>query len=208
VRRHLGLEHVDLIGHSYIGLVVALYAMRYPSHARRVVQIGPTQPEAGKKYPPELMCLDDVFAEVMTKIGALQQERATLAPIDFCRKFWEVLRPLYVADRANANRVLWDRCDLPNELSFMKYWMGVLQPSMQNLVLTSDMFAAVSAEVLTIHGRKDRSAPYGGGKDWAERLPQARLLTIDNGGHAPWIEAPDTVFEAIESFLRGDPPSS
>jgi pimeloyl-[acyl-carrier protein] methyl ester esterase len=66
----------------------------------------------------------------------------------------------------------------------------------------------VSAEVLTIHGRKDRSAPYGGGKDWAERLPQARLLTIDNGGHAPWIEAPDTVFEAIESFLRGDPPSS
>jgi 2-hydroxy-6-oxonona-2,4-dienedioate hydrolase len=57
--------------------------------------------------------------------------------------------------------------------------------------------------VLTIHGRKDRSAPYGGGQDWVSRLPDARLLTVENAGHAPWIEQPATVFGAIATFLSG-----
>jgi pimeloyl-ACP methyl ester carboxylesterase len=61
----------------------------------------------------------------------------------------------------------------------------------------------VTARVLTIHGRKDRSAPYGGGKDWAEQLPNAELVSVENGGHAPWIEAPDVVFQSIRAFLEG-----
>jgi pimeloyl-[acyl-carrier protein] methyl ester esterase len=61
--------------------------------------------------------------------------------------------------------------------------------------------AMVTMPVLTIHGRKDRSAPYGGGQDWANLLPNGRLLTIEDGGHVPWIEAPTQVLSAIERFL-------
>lgn len=32
-------------------------------------------------------------------------------------------------------------------------------------------------------------------------LPNARLVTIDNAAHAPWVEAPDEVFGAIDEFL-------
>jgi pimeloyl-ACP methyl ester carboxylesterase len=35
VRGCFGADQVDLIGHSYLGLVVALYATRYPAHVRR-----------------------------------------------------------------------------------------------------------------------------------------------------------------------------
>jgi len=52
-------------------------------------------------------------------------------------------------------------------------------------------------------GTKDRSAPYGGGRDWAAMLPQGRLLTVHNAAHAPWIEAPSLVFDAIKLFLDG-----
>src|SRR6202050_3119787 len=45
VRRHFRIDRMDLIGHSYIGLMVGLYAMKYPSQAGRVVQIGPMQPD-------------------------------------------------------------------------------------------------------------------------------------------------------------------
>ena len=85
----------------------------------------------------------------------------------------------------------------------MKYWQGELMPSIQRLDLTSAEFAKAESPVLTIHGRKDRSAPYGGGRDWAAKLPNARLLTIENGGHAPWIEGPAAVFEAIRTFFGG-----
>ena len=54
VRRHFGIERIDLIGHSYIGLMVALYGMKYPAHVNRTVQIGPMQPVADKNYPAHL----------------------------------------------------------------------------------------------------------------------------------------------------------
>jgi pimeloyl-ACP methyl ester carboxylesterase len=114
-----------------------------------------------------------------------------------------VLRLIYVTSPADADRVDWGRCELPNERNLMKYWMGSLIPSIKALNLTGDDFAKVKATVLTIHGTKDRSAPYGGGREWALLLPNARLVTVENAGHAPWIEAPEKVFGAIETFLGG-----
>jgi hypothetical protein len=46
-------------------------------------------------------------------------------------------------------------------------------------------------------------APYGGGREWAAHLPDARLLTVRNAAHMLWLDAPGTVFPAIERFLKG-----
>ena len=61
----------------------------------------------------------------------------------------------------------------------------------------------VSIPVLTIHGRKDRNAPYGGGREWDMLLPNARLITIDDAAHMSWVEFPEIVFPSIELFLNG-----
>jgi pimeloyl-ACP methyl ester carboxylesterase len=68
--------------------------------------------------------------------------------------------------------------------------------------LTSADVTMLTMPVLTIHGRKDRSGPYGGARDWANLLPNGQLLTIEDGGHMPWIEAPAEVLSAIERFLQ------
>ena len=44
VRQHLGIAQMNLLGHSYAGLVVILYAMTYPAQVNRMVQIGPMDP--------------------------------------------------------------------------------------------------------------------------------------------------------------------
>ena len=85
----------------------------------------------------------------------------------------------------------------------MKYWLETIQPSIQNVRLTAEDLAPVKSPVLAIHGTKDRSAPYGGGRDWALMLPNARLLTIEGVAHAPWIEAPEGVLGPIQTFLDG-----
>jgi pimeloyl-ACP methyl ester carboxylesterase len=74
---------------------------------------------------------------------------------------------------------------------------------MQALALDATALSPLAAPVLVIHGRQDRSAPYGGAIDWATLLPEARLLTVDKAAHAPWIEAPDLVFHSVETFLGG-----
>jgi pimeloyl-ACP methyl ester carboxylesterase len=209
VRRQLGIERVALLGHSYMGLLVVLYAMKHPDRVTRVVQIGPSEPRHGKPYPAHLTANDGVVQQVFTKLAELQKEPAAREPEEQCRKFWSVLGAIYVTNVADAARIIdWGRCDLPNERNFMKYWMGSVMPSIKALDLTGDDFAKVTSPVLTIHGTKDRSAPYGGGREWALLLPNARLVTVEGGGHAPWIESPKEVFSAIETFLAGAWPES
>lgn len=208
VRRYLcsrgtGADRVDLIGHSYIGLMVALYAMRYAEHVRRVVQIGPVQPDAAQHYPPELAYVDATFTETMAELARMRSAPIEGDPEAVCRKFWSVLRAIYVANPADAERIDWGRCELPNERNFMQYWLEYLAPSIQRLHLTAGDFAKATAPVLIVHGTRDRNAPYGGGRDWAARLPNARLLSIPDAAHAPWIEAPELVFGSIRTFLDG-----
>jgi pimeloyl-ACP methyl ester carboxylesterase len=203
VRRHAGAGPVAVIGHSYVGLTVVLYAMRYPDHADRIVQLGPIQPHYGKQYPAHLMCADATLKDVLAGLAALEKERSSLDPTAFCRKFWSLLRVLYVANPADADKIKWDRCDLPNERTFMAHWLQNIVPSLQALNLTAEAVAMVKAPVLIIHGTKDRSAPYGGGREWASTLPDARLVTVEESAHGPWIEAPALVFDSLKIFLDG-----
>jgi proline iminopeptidase len=201
VRRHFGAAQVDLIGHSYIGLMAALYAIRYPKHVRRVVLIGAEKPVAAQQYPPELAYTDAIFADAMAQLASMRSEPPQGDPETVCRKFWSALSPIFVVNPADAGRVDWGRCGLPNERNFMSYWLGHVAPSIQRLHLTAEDFARATAPVLIVHGTKDRNAPYGGGRDWAARLPNARLVTVPDAAHAPWIEAPELVFGSIQTFL-------
>ena len=202
VRRHFG-DQVDLIGHSYVGLMVMLYAAKYPSRVHRAVQIGASPPDHRKKYPAHLTNADATLRRVLSGLAALQQERQAHDPVEFCRMTWSLLAPLFVVDPADADKIRWGRCDHPNERRFMTYWTEILLPSIQALALQSQDLAAATAPVLTVHGRLDRSSPYGGGRDWARLLPNARLLTVANAAHAPWVEARDEVLGAIDVFLDG-----
>jgi proline iminopeptidase len=224
VRRHFGLDAMALVGHSYIALMVVLYAINRPAHVSRIIQLSPMEPYVGKQYPAHLMCMDEVGRDTLARLGELQARRvgppeggphtaegrspSTMTSAEFCRAFWTILRPIYVANPADTDRIRWDRCDLPNEVNFMAHWMGSVLPSLQALTLTPAEAGKASMPVLIVHGRKDRSAPYGGAREWGLLLPNARLITLEHVAHATWIEAPTEVYGAVELFLNGTWPSA
>jgi pimeloyl-ACP methyl ester carboxylesterase len=177
--------------------------MKYPAHVNRVVQIGAMQPHAGKQYPEHLTGADATLAEFLRKIAQLQEEIQPDDPREAAKQFWALLRVLMVANPADADKIQGAPYEYPNELGFMKHWTEKLLPSIQALNLHPDEISKVKTPVLTVHGRRDRQAPYGGGREWALLLPNARLLTVEGAAHVPWIEAPDMVYRAIETFLDG-----
>ena len=69
VRRHLELDRMDLMAHSYAGIIPILYAMKYPARVRRIVQLSPIQPHQSTKYLAHLTNADAVlhqfFANMM-----------------------------------------------------------------------------------------------------------------------------------------------
>lgn len=213
VRRHFGIDKVDVIGHSVYGLMVILYAMKYPDRVNRVVQIGPAQPNAATQYPAHLTGADATLAAFGAKLGKLMNagppsDPPPSYPKEACEKFWALLRELMVANPEDAAKINWTICDYPNEVFFMKHWTENILPSIQAIHFGAEQFAEVKVPVLTIHGVRDRQSPYGAGREWALRLPNARLVTVENAAHVPWIEAPEKVFGSIGTFLDGAWPES
>lgn len=195
IRQHFGLERVNLIGHSYVGLTAILYALEYPEHTGRIVQIGASQPEAAKQYPADQSNFDAVHASFVQAMG--EMFRGTPS----CEKFWSLIQRLMVVDAKDAGKVDWNPCGLPNEVNFLQHWLQNLMPSIHALQLDPEQLRGITAPVLTIHGKLDRQSPYGAALDWVRLLGNARLLTIPNAAHVPWIEAPEQVFGAIREFL-------
>jgi pimeloyl-ACP methyl ester carboxylesterase len=105
-RNHLGpadlANRVDIFGHSYLGLAVILYAMKYGDHVNRVVQVGTTPPDGAKQYPAALTGADDLLRDVLSKLDALKAHPTSSDSEERCRAVWSVLRPIYVVDPADV----------------------------------------------------------------------------------------------------------
>lgn len=212
IRQHFGLERINLIGESYLGLMVIMYAMKYPDHVGRIVQIAAVPLKFGTEYPVSLTANDAKPVPDPAEQEKLNQLRKVgfdkSHPREFCEKDWVVSRTMLVGNPANARKI-GSPCAMPNEwpVNFDRH-LQFHFASVQRLNIAKEDVSRVSSPVLTIHGTKDRNAPYGGGREWALMLPNARLLTITGAAHFPWIDAPETVFAAIDIFLLGKWPTT
>lgn len=206
VRRAAGLEQIDLVAHSYVAEVALRFAADHRGRVRRVVAIAPSGYAVGHAGPP---APDAVAVDVFARIAELMRTPAGDDPVARCRAAWEILAPLYVADPALAPRIRgWGRCELANERVFLGYWLRHVEPSLRATPVADAALGGITCPVLVVHGDRDRTAPYAAGRAWAERLPNARLLTVAGAAHATWIEAPDVVVPAIDEFLDGGWPSA
>jgi pimeloyl-ACP methyl ester carboxylesterase len=114
---------------------------------------------------------------------------------------------LYVNDERHVATIShWGFCEHANERNMLAYFQQSIVPSIAALRLVADDFGKATMPVLIVHGDKDRSAAYGGGRDWAASLPDARLLTIADAAHVPWLEAPNQTIAGIAAFLNGEWP--
>ncbi|HYI08961.1 MAG TPA: alpha/beta fold hydrolase [Thermoanaerobaculia bacterium] len=206
IRRHLKVEQFVPVGFSYLGKMVILYASKYPQHVPRVIQLGP----APNGVLVRAMAQDfGAPKELMERVAKMRAEGAAAkSPREFCLAFWEMMSYYMVGDPKNAARYdVATSCAHDNELS--PNLLPVIErvmASSDKAALTSEELSKIKIPVLTIHGTKDRNAPYEAGRSWAEQLPNARLVALPGAAHAMWIDAPEVTYSAIRSFLRGDWP--
>jgi pimeloyl-ACP methyl ester carboxylesterase len=65
-----------------------------------------------------------------------------------------------------------------------------------------DKVARITIPTLIIWGGNDPIVPLDDGKDYAAKIPGAKLIIIPECGHAASIERPQQFLDAIEPFLR------
>lgn len=214
VRQHFRLSKFNAVGYSYLGLMVVMYAMEHGERIDRIVQIGPVPLKFGTEYPAHLSHQDK-----LTEAGASPEEIAELEklreagfgktnPKEYCEKYWRVMRFRLVGDPANVGLLGAGVCDMQNEwpVNLARHFQYGFE-SVKKLDIPKEKVARVRHPVLTIHGTKDRNAPYGAGREWASLLPNARMLTVKNAAHQVFAEHPEVVFAAIRTFFKGKWPS-
>ena len=167
VRVHFGIETPNLIGFSYLGKIVVLYATQHPNHVNRIVQIGPVARKFGTKFPEALTAGDEDKVPDPAEIKRMETLHtkgfAKSHPKEFCEMEWRVEQQRMVGDPVNAGRIP-SPCEMKNEWP-IHLWphFDSLLASDQVLDIPKESVAKVTVPVLTIHGTKDRNAPYGGG---------------------------------------------
>jgi proline iminopeptidase len=207
VRQHFAAEKVSLIGYSYLGMMVMLYTKDHAEHVEWVVQMGPVPMKFSATYPAGLSqdYLASLDAEGVKHLDDLRKQGYNRSsPQDYCEQEWNVTRFALVGDRAHVSRLGKSLCDMPNEWPpNLNQHFGASIDSIKQLEFGPADLARITMPVLTIHGDKDRNAPYGGGREWAMSLPNAHLLTVRGAAHQSFAEYPEIILPAIDQFLKG-----
>lgn len=204
VRKAFNVDRFVPIGFSYLGKMVALYALAHPERVERMVQIGPL-PIDLSQFKAHTDEDTGVSAEAVARWRAMQKD-PNVAQKEFCDAQDAVMRYVLVGDPAKASKV-------PSLCMYENEHPGHLNTVFAKMMdpknapgLTHEQVKKITAPVLVIHGTYDRNTPYEGGKDWAATMPNARLLTIEKAAHASFIDAPEVVFNAVRTFIAGEWP--
>jgi proline iminopeptidase len=204
LRRHLRLEKMTLLAHSFGPAIAALYAIRYPEHVERMIFIGPIPPKKGKffeEYGERLRAR--LTPEQLQRAGELQKAFETSKDTTaVCREYWQIMVPPRVAKSLSPSLVKSDLCTAPPEA--IRYGMTKTNPTTFGSLGDWDWtgkLAHVDVPVLIIHGEED-AIPLAMVRDWTKALPHAQLLEVKNAAHFPHAEQPSIVFPAIEQFLK------
>jgi proline iminopeptidase len=209
LRRHLGLDKVTLLAHSFGPAIAALYAIRYPDHVDRMIFLGPIPPKKGKFFEEFGKTLQGrVSDDQLKRANELQKTFATTNEVaKVCREYWSIMTPPRLAKGASVSVVKSDMCGGPDDA--IRFGWTKTNPATFNSLGNWDwtkQLARVKVPTLIIHGQED-AIPMSMVSVWVSALPDARIVRVANAAHFPHAEQPKIVFADIETFLGGKWPA-
>jgi proline iminopeptidase len=204
VCNEFGVASFSLIGWSYVGAEVALFAARKPAGLQRVAMICPIPPrelspnEAMKRYQ---MRYDQAVADLESFRASVHSEDQ-LDARRMAKAFYDATTPLALGDPGNYVHRHSDPSRFPNE--WPDQMRGALERVWETFAVEGydlrPMMSEVTVPVLVVHGEADR-IPLEGSLEWGASLQKSRLVRLPGVGHFPFIEAPDDLFPVLSAFL-------
>lgn len=205
LRRHLGAERIDLLGHSHGSLVSLQYAASRPGHVGRLVLVGTAArfDEQQLKAVHEAMqertnepWFEDARAAMEDEIAGRFADDAELGRL-VAREM-----PFYFAHYGEREQAFVARMlEEPVHAAALRQFNA---HEFQTLDLRPAL-ANVTAQTLVVAGQKDFITGPAACREVADGIPGARLEVIDGVGHLQWVEAADAFSTSVGAFLASGP---
>jgi proline iminopeptidase len=190
-------------------MVAVSYALDHPEHVKRVVHLCSLGPDVSS-YADEMTALqakglartDPADLERLTEMGA--EGLMESDPVAYTKQFGRVICSLQMENRDAFARMTYDECEWPNE------WLWRSREAWRESFQAWDereRLASLEVPMLVVHATEDL-IPLSAAHDTAALAGDARLLSIDGAGHWPWLERPDVLIPALDTFLSGGWPDA
>lgn len=196
VMRHLDLARYSVVGSSLGGLVAALLALRHPKSVDRLVIVGS----------------GSVFNDPAGQPAVLQQVMANgstayVEPsLESCRR--RIANTCFAPPQAD---------DILTAHLTAYAWPGALEHYRSIIAAVSETaldpeasayghLEAIEAPTLVIVGREDKRTSYESHLAGTLRIPGARIATLEQCGHLPFLEQPEAFNSLLVRFLAGEEP--
>lgn len=197
LRLELGLERMNLLGHSAGASLVVRYAAEHPERVGSLALITPSPRPVGI----------DVQADTRREILALRKgepwhEAAAAAFQEIAagrggESHWDAVAPMAYGrwdDVARAH--LAAEVSQRNDAAAAIYYAdGAFDPPAIRAAL-----AKVDAPVLLIAGELDWGTPPSAAAEFAALFPNAHLVIQPKSSHFPWLDTPDPFVTTLTTF--------
>jgi pimeloyl-ACP methyl ester carboxylesterase len=199
LRVHLGLDRLDLAGHSAGAALALLYAARHPDRIGRLALINPSPRAVGLEITDldrrEVAALREGqswFPDAFSSLQRIWSGTATdadwnaLAPFSYAR--WDAVTQAQVAREASAQNA---------DAAALYYSAGAIDPPAIRSAL-----ARLGAPVLLVAGEYDLSLPPKRAAEYAGLFRQAELAVQPGGAHCAWLDDPEWFLRTLAAFLH------
>lgn len=199
LRRHLGLERVDLLAHSAGGDLAILYAVAHPHRVRSLVLVAGRARALGVDFTVEhrreaaaLRKGEPWFEAGRDGFEAVWAGSASEAD-------WEAVVPFFygrwdAAARAHAAREVAETNEQAAEL--------YASPEAFAPEAAREVVAGLEARVLVLAGELDGGPLPRVAAEIAGMFPKGTAVTQPGAGHFPWLDDPRWFTETVAGFLE------
>jgi pimeloyl-ACP methyl ester carboxylesterase len=199
LRMHLGLDRIDLLGHSAGAALALLYAVRHPDRIGRLALLTPSPRVVGlevtdldRRHLAELRRGEAWFPDAFAALERIWSGDATaadwkaIAPFTYGR--WDAVAQAHLAREASQKNP---------DAAVVYYSAGALDPE-----ATRASLARLRTPVLLVAGEYDVALPPKCAAEYAGLFGQAELAVQPGGGHFPWLDDPEWLVQTLAGFLR------
>jgi 2-hydroxy-6-oxonona-2,4-dienedioate hydrolase len=180
----LGIEKVDLAGHSWGGVIVAQFAHDYPNRLRRLVIMD------GGFFFPEPTAIEKIVQLPLGIGRGVAWQMLAGGPASYssliCRRqpHCEGAPTLRIKDSTDTLRAMMYTSRTTNGMKDLDAEL-----------------AHIATPTLVLWGDNDPIIPLETGRRLARVLPSARLVVIKDALHAPWFQEPKETARQLLDYL-------
>ena len=209
LRKALGLGRINLLGHSYGGLVAQAYAVKYPGSVRRLILAntfvrGADYQKSNDHYNEEVRLF---LPEVWSKVERLRAKGLVSSSPEmqeaYLGQIAAMLEMFYFYDPANAAKIVFDESTFNAEQYYAitgKDADFVLKEEILRLDF-GDGLARLEIPVLILVGRADGVVLPRLALEIAKHPRRAETVIMEKSGHFPFIEETARTMHVIEAFI-------